>query len=260
MMHRALSHAPARLAPMLFPAASLLACTDRPPLPPTDWFNADVNKEQRQAVVGVLSSTTAQRYAALYPGHRAPCAACDSTRCSPSYPPPYIVFGPPGTGKTITVLEAALQACRRGHTVLLVAPSDAAADILARGLAPYFTPLRAPAGEGASAGGPLPHAAHPRSLGHLLRLNGTTRKAASVFPEVLPFCAQLASGLFAIPTWEVLQRHRAIVCTCAAAGLLVSAGAKLGHFNFVMCDEAAQALEPELLVPLSLAGVRIAAP
>ncbi len=44
---------------------------------------------------------------------------------------PYIVLCPPGTGKTKTVCEAVLQLCRhQSCTVLVTAPSNAAADLL----------------------------------------------------------------------------------------------------------------------------------
>ena len=50
-----------------------------------------------------------------------------------SHPRPYVLFGPPGTGKTSTVVEAIKQVWRTNKRarVLVAAPSNTAADLLA---------------------------------------------------------------------------------------------------------------------------------
>ncbi|XP_059092617.1 putative helicase MOV-10 isoform X2 [Tigriopus californicus] len=74
-----------------------------------DLFNANIgdNAEQLRAVSGILNGTSGIH--------------------------PYILFGPPGTGKTVTVVEAISQVFRRfGKAKILVcAPSNAAANLLA---------------------------------------------------------------------------------------------------------------------------------
>lgn len=54
---------------------------------------------------------------------------------------PYIVFGPPGTGKTITIIEAVLQIknLRKGSQILVCAKANDVCDMLALKLQPYCT-------------------------------------------------------------------------------------------------------------------------
>lgn len=46
-------------------------------------------------------------------------------------------------------------------------------------------------------------------------------------------------------------RHRITVATCSAAGQLFTMGFAKGHFTHIIVDEAAQAAEPEVMIPIS---------
>ena len=50
---------------------------------------------------------------------------------------------------------------------------------------------------------------------------------------------------------QTLGRHRITVGTCSALGQLYTMGFTRGHFTHVLVDEAGQATEPEIMVPLS---------
>ena len=96
---------------MLFPCASDVAVStgDDEPLV---FYDRQLNPEQQEAVVSILKASKAGQSV------------------------PYIVFGPPGTGKTKTVIEAALQLCRqrmwcgRVATVLLTVSAATSATVL----------------------------------------------------------------------------------------------------------------------------------
>lgn len=70
------------------------------------YFNTDLNKSQKKAVDGILNNEDEL----------------------------LIIHGPPGTGKTTTLIEAIVQLVKRGEKVLVSAPSNTAVDNIASGL------------------------------------------------------------------------------------------------------------------------------
>ncbi|XP_069821859.1 DNA-binding protein SMUBP-2 isoform X2 [Dendropsophus ebraccatus] len=90
----------------------VLFCSSQPnstgPTRPVEFFNPDLDSSQKEAVVFSLN----QREVA-------------------------IIHGPPGTGKTTTVVEIVLQAVKQGLKVLCCAPSNVAVDNLVERLALY---------------------------------------------------------------------------------------------------------------------------
>lgn len=148
-----------------------------------------------------------------------------------------ICFGPPGTGKT-RVLTAAIAVSLRLYgdktRILATAPSHQAADVLCERLKHALDQLRQ---DGVNA--------------KMFRLNPFERPVMSARPETMLFVRQ-RGDVFDLPTTEELSSFHVIVSTCASTTLL---DLPADHFwTGVYCDEAAQALEPEALIPICRFG------
>ncbi|XP_065129006.1 RNA helicase Mov10l1 [Paramisgurnus dabryanus] len=166
---------------------------------PGQFFNCQLNFAQQEAVKQILSGD-----------------------CRPT---PYILFGPPGTGKTITLIETILQVHHHipGSRVLVCTPSNSAADLICLRL----------------------HQSGYLNTASLARVNATCRPEESM-PEELRQYARAGEDI------RHASFHRIVVSTCSSAGMMYQIGLRDGHFTHVFLDEAGQATEPETLIPLGL--------
>ncbi|POI30107.1 hypothetical protein CIB84_006143 [Bambusicola thoracicus] len=164
-----------------------------------EFFNPMLNKQQKLAVKRILSG-----------------------ECRPT---PYILFGPPGTGKTITVVEAILQIhfTLPDSRILVCAPSNAATDLICLRL----------------------HQSNLLKPGAMVRVNATCRSTEQIDDIVKPYCKD------GDDIWKAVW-FRIIITTCSSAGMFYQTGTRLGHFTHVILDEAGQASEPESLIPIGL--------
>ena len=197
--------------------------------------------------------------------------------------PPYCAFGPPGTGKTVTVVAAIVSvlATQADARVLVCAPAPFAADVVCSRLADLTKELRAaavadgddappPALEPVSLTSlPSPNSNELQASWTMVRVNDPRRDPASVKSDVVRFCASGGSESAAA------RNARVVVASCASAGLLAEAfatanggrefpqtksdfnaneqkGASSFAFTHVLVDEAGQATVPETLVPLRM--------
>ena len=198
-----------------------------------DWRDASLNFEQQKAVAAVI----ADRYGTV----------------------PYLVSGPPGTGKTKTIVEMALQLVARKKSavhphLLICAPSDAAADTLALRLSLYL------------------------DRNQLFRLNNWTRSFGEVPDKLILYSYTDSNSLFSLPPFGKLMSYSIVVTTCRDANIFIEARltnkdlaqlafstmsavspstvegltTPLLHWTALLLDEAAQATEPESLIPLSV--------
>ncbi|RMZ84099.1 hypothetical protein DV738_g708, partial [Chaetothyriales sp. CBS 135597] len=223
------------LKSMLFPDQSNAVIQTRlsPAKFEIDWVDGFLNFEQQKAVAAVV----ADRYGSV----------------------PFLISGPPGTGKTRTMVEMALQLLARKKSgvsphLLICAPSDAAADSLAIRLSDHL------------------------GKEQMLRLNAWTRSYAEVPDKLMLYSYSTDNTTFGLPPFHQLMSYSVVVTTCRDASMLVEARvtnkdlaqiafnslsavsplaaenltSPLQHWTALLLDEAAQATEPESLIPLSV--------
>uniref|UniRef100_A0A8C8RZ08 RNA helicase Mov10l1 n=1 Tax=Pelusios castaneus TaxID=367368 RepID=A0A8C8RZ08_9SAUR len=164
-----------------------------------EFFNPVLNEHQKLAVKRILSG-----------------------ECRPT---PYILFGPPGTGKTVTIVEAILQVhyTLPDSRILVCAPSNSATDLVCLRL----------------------HDSNLLKAGTMVRVNASCRCEEAVSDAVKLYSKDGED------IWKA-SRFRIIITTCSSAGMFYQIGVRFGHFTHVFVDEAGQASEPECLIPLGL--------
>uniref|UniRef100_A0A8C2Q7T6 RNA helicase n=1 Tax=Cyprinus carpio TaxID=7962 RepID=A0A8C2Q7T6_CYPCA len=194
-VHMAVQH---ELRDVLFPVGSRS-------LNPESLFDQKLEKnpEQKNAVCNIVAGT--------------------------SKPAPYLVFGPPGTGKTVTIVEAIKQVKLNipGACILACAPSNSAADQLCEKL---ITSEHVDARK-------------------IYRVYASSRN-----PKDIPKKNSNVEGNTIIfPCKEDLMCYKILVSTLVTAGRLVSGGFPIGHFSHIFVDEAGHAVEPEAII--SVAGL-----
>ncbi|XP_041837310.1 putative helicase mov-10-B.1 isoform X2 [Melanotaenia boesemani] len=204
LQHRAVDLAVEhQLGEVLFPSG---AAVPDVPLPELRMLNSKLeeNLEQRDAVRYIVGGS--------------------------SKPAPYIVFGPPGTGKTITLVEAIEQVIRANQSarILACAPSNSACDTLCERLVPHM------------------------NSNEVYRMYAISRNPSSIPGILLKYSNwDDKQGFFVFPEKEILMKYKVIVTTLFTAGRLVTGGIPVGHFSHVFVDEAGQAGEPECVIAVA---------
>ncbi|KAA0713974.1 putative helicase mov-10-B.1 [Triplophysa tibetana] len=145
---------------------------------------------------------------------------------------PYLVFGPPGTGKTVTIMEAIKQVEKNtpGAFILACAQSNSAADQLCEKLI----------------------SSQHVNKGKIYRLYAISRNPKDV-PAALVNHSNVDGNTIVLPCKDELMSYKILVTTLITAGRLVSGGVPVGHFSHIFVDEAGHAVESETLI--SVAGL-----
>ncbi|XP_070766761.1 putative helicase mov-10-B.1 [Enoplosus armatus] len=146
-------------------------------------------------------------------------------------PAPYLVFGPPGTGKTMTLVEAIKQIMetQASCNILACAPSNSATDHLCEKI------LEGKMGK--------------RKVYRLYALSCRVRD----IPKNIKFCCNLNrdTNSLMIPPKEELMKYKIMVTSLITAGRLVTGGIPPDHYTYIFVDEAGQAAEMQCIIPIA---------
>ncbi|CAH0559688.1 unnamed protein product [Brassicogethes aeneus] len=186
------------MVPYLFPTNNICRPNTIRHLPDADYINQTIltNQEQKKAVSSILYNSSGNV--------------------------PYIVFGPPGTGKTVTIVEAILQLKRKTDKKILVcAPANAACNMIASKLMVHC------------------------NRSELIRVHSETQDMQSI-DRYLRDYSNIEAGIFIKTSAGKLNTYRIVITTLVLVGRYVNDYKP----DVVFVDEAAQASEPECSIAI----------
>eukprot|EP01134_Creolimax_fragrantissima_P001837 CFRG1837T1 len=167
-----------------------------------NFHNNYLNLEQKNAVRNILS-----------------------VKCRPS---PYVIFGPPGTGKTTAIVEAIKQLAREYNMrILVTAPTNVACDVITKRLGIF-------------------------SNREMFRNMAFNRSKSAVGIDIDKYCHWDDEKYgYTPPNLDTVKSFKVVVSTLISAAKLYNLGVDRGHFDVIFVDESGQAVEAEVMASLA---------
>lgn len=150
-----------------------------------------------------------------------------------AYPAPYLIFGPPGTGKTSTVVEAICQLLRyksKSCRILVTATSNTAADEICQRLLQY-----------------LPNSCYfQHNVYRVYSASAMGVDRNSINDQV---AANSNIDFQFVPPLKMLDKYKVLVTTLCCSGRLIRRDKE--HFTHVFIDECGSSTESQSIIPLA---------